>query len=347
MKFLVAIDSFKGSATSMQLNQAAKAGILEVLPDAEVVTIPIADGGEGTLDALVHGLEGFWVEVETVDLLERPIVAAYFISGQTAYIESARVVGIDKITPSSETVERATSKGLASLFRDALLRGCQELVLTLGGSGSSDGGRGLLNALTDEERSALTQIRLRGLTDVTNPYAGSQGYAVVFGPQKGASPKQVKAMDLVAQEFVNQMRRETGIDLQKIPGTGAAGGLGGALVLLGGELEAGYPFIAETLGLAQAIQGSNLVFTGEGRLDKQSLNGKLPIGVAQTAKNAGVPVIALGGSVEESKGFEEAFLATFSIQREVLSLNQAMETERTLANVQSLVKNIIATRYLL
>lgn len=346
MKFLVAIDSFKGSATSNQLNQAAKAGILEMLPNAEVLTIPIADGGEGTLDALSQRLDGFWVDVETVDLLERPIVASYFISGQTAYVESARVIGIDKMTPSSETVERATSMGLAILLRDALSRGCQELVLTLGGSGSSDGGRGLLNALTDEERSHLSQIRLRGLTDVSNPYAGSQGYAVVFGPQKGASPEQVRAMDLVAQAFVKQVKQETGIDLQKIPGTGAAGGLGGALALLGGELEAGYPFIAEKLGLAQAIQGADLIFTGEGRLDQQTLNGKVPIGIAQMAKKAGVPVIALGGSVEEVQGFEEAFLATFSIQKEVVSLQQAMETERTLVNLQSLVKNIIAARYL-
>lgn len=345
MKFLVAIDSFKGSATSIQVNQAAKAGILEALPDAEVVTIPIADGGEGTLEALAHALAGAWVEVETVDLLERPIRVSYFVSGQTAYIESACVVGIDKIDPSPETVERATSLGLAALFHDALNRGCQELVLTLGGSGTSDGGRGLLEGLGAEDRERLSQIRLQGLTDVTNPYAGPQGYAVVFGPQKGATPEQVEAMDQRAQAWVLQIKQEMDLDLQAIPGTGAAGGLGGAVVILGGVLEAGYPFMAEKLGLAQAVQEADLVFTGEGRLDRQSLQGKVPVGVAQTAKSAGVSVIALGGSVEEVAEFKEFFLATFSIQRQVLSLSQALETETTLANVQTLVQNIVASRY--
>ncbi len=345
MKFLVAMDSFKGSATSMQLNQAAKAGIVEVLPDAEVVTIPIADGGEGTLEALAHALDGTWVEVETVDLLERPLRVTYFISGQTAYIESARVVGIDKIDPSPETVERATSLGLAALFRDALNRGCQELVLTLGGSGTSDGGRGLLEGLTLADRERLSQVTLRGLTDVTNPYAGPRGYAAVFGPQKEATPEQVVAMDQLAQDQVLRIKQEMGLDLQAIPGTGAAGGLGATVVILGGFLEPGYSFLADKLGLGQVVQGADLVVTGEGRLDRQSLQGKVPVGVAQTAKAAGVPVIALGGSVEELTAFKEFFLATFSIQRQVLPLSQALETETTLANVQVLVKNIIASRY--
>ncbi|MBF0700049.1 glycerate kinase [Streptococcus danieliae] len=345
MKFLVAIDSFKGSATSVQLNQAAKAGILEALPDAEVVTVPIADGGEGTLEALAYALDGTWVEVETVDLIERPLRVSYFVSGQTAYIESARVVGIDKIDPSPETVERATSFGLAALFRDALNRGCQELVLTLGGSGTSDGGRGLLEGLGAQDRERLAQVRLRGLTDVTNSYAGPQGYAAVFGPQKGATPEQVAAMDQLAQDQVLEIKQEMGLDLQAIPGTGAAGGLGAAVVILGGALEAGYPFMAEKLGLTQAVQGADLVFTGEGRLDRQSLQGKVPVGVAQTARAAAIPVIALGGSVEEVAEFKEFFLATFSIQRQVLPLSQALETETTLANVQTLVQNIIASRY--
>ncbi|MGT2951012.1 glycerate kinase [Streptococcus cuniculi] len=342
MKIIIAIDSFKGSATSVQLNQAAREAAEEVLAGAEVATFAIADGGEGTLEALMEVADGELIPVSTVDLLERPIEASYFLSGQTAFIEAASVVGIEKIHPTPATVEVATSLGLSAVIRDALSRSCREIIITLGGTGTSDGGRGLLDSLTEEDKERLRSVRLIGLTDVKNSYAGLEGYARVFGPQKGATQEQVELMDTAALAFVQTVKEEQGIDLQAIPGTGAAGGLGGALVVLGGELQAGFPFVAKKIGLEEALQGAELVITGEGRLDSQSLNGKVPIGVATLARATGVPTIAVCGSVAtDVEAFDDYFLATYSIQTSIQSLERAMETEVTLTNVRFVVKNIL------
>ncbi|MTB65057.1 glycerate kinase [Streptococcus sp. zg-86] len=347
MKIVSAIDSFKGSATSVELNQAVKEVVEEDLPETEVATFAIGDGGEGTLEALAGALDGKWIRVATVDLLERPIEACYFLSGQTAFIEAASVVGVDKVKPTSTTVEVATSFGLGAVIRDALNRVCKEIVLTLGGTGTSDGGRGLLASLTEEEREQLQSVNLIGLTDVRNVYAGPEGYAHIFGPQKGANQTQVESMDKAALAFVQRMKEELGIDLQAISGTGAAGGLGGALVVLGGELKAGFPFVAEKIGLNEAILDADLIITGEGRLDSQSLNGKVPVGVADLARSAGVPTIAICGSVAtDVSEFDDCFLAIFSIQTGVYSLDKAMRKEVTLENVRFVVKNILRSRFL-
>ncbi|MGT2716547.1 glycerate kinase family protein [Streptococcus respiraculi] len=347
MKIVSAIDSFKGAATSAELNQAVKEMVEEVLPETEVATFAIGDGGEGTLEALAEALDGELISVSTVDLLERPIEASYFLSGQTAFIEAASVIGIDKIHPTPATVEVATSFGLGAVIRNALSRSCEEIVLTLGGTGTSDGGRGLLDSLTEEDKEQLRRVNLIGLTDVRNVYAGSEGYARIFGPQKGANQTQVEAMNKAAFTFVQTIKEELEIDLQAIPGTGAAGGLGGALVVLGGELKAGFPFVAQAIGLAQAIQGADLVITGEGRLDSQSLNGKVPVGVADVARSAGVPTIAICGSVAtDVTEFGDYFLATFSIQTGVYCLEKAMKKEVTLENVRFVVKNILRSRFL-
>ncbi|MER0123505.1 glycerate kinase [Streptococcus sp. ZJ93] len=347
MKIVSAIDSFKGSAASAEVNQAVRAAVEQVLPEVEVAIFAIGDGGEGTLAALAEALDGEFVSVSTVDLLERPIEASYFLSGQTAFIEAASVVGIDKITPTPATAEVATSFGLGAMMRDALSRSCQEIVVTLGGTGTSDGGQGLLASLTEEDKACLRAVSLIGLTDVKNRYAGQEGYARVFGPQKGANQTQVEAMDQAALAFVQRVKEELGIDLQAISGTGAAGGLGGALVVLGGELTAGFPFVAQAIGLDQAIQGADLVITGEGRLDSQSLNGKVPVGVAALACSVGVPTIAICGSVvTDMEVFDDYFLATYSIQTGIYPLEQAMKKEVTLENIRFVVKNILRSRFL-
>lgn len=346
MKIIIAIDSFKGSATSAELNQAAREAVEGVLAGAKVETFAIADGGEGTLAALVEALDGEFISVPTVDLLERPIEASYFLVGQTAFIEAASVIGIDKIAPTPETVERATSCGLGALVRDALRRSCKEIIVTLGGTGTSDGGQGLLASLTKEEKEQLRSLSLVGLTDVTNVYAGKEGYARIFGPQKGARPHQVAAMDREALAYVALVKEQLGIDLQTLAGTGAAGGLGGALVVLGGELRAGFPFVAEIVGLQQAMQEADLVITGEGRLDAQSLSGKVPVGVASLARTRGIPTIAVCGSLATELGvFDDYFLATYAIQTGVYPLETAMQKEVTLANIRFVVRNIIRTFY--
>lgn len=348
MKIVVAIDSFKGSASSSQLNEAVATAIHATLPTAEVETFTIADGGEGTLEALSQALTGEFVAVETVDLLGRVIQAPYFISDKTAFIESASVVGIDKITPSPDTVEQASSFGLGALVKDALRRECDEIILTLGGTGTSDGGRGLLEALQFElgQESPLRSVHLVGLTDVENVYAGENGYAKIFGAQKGATPEQLDEMDRQAQAFVATVQAKIGLDLQAIQGTGAAGGLGGAVVLLGGSLQSGFATIAEKIGIEEAIVDADLVITGEGRLDTQSLKGKVPVGIARLAKKHKVPVIAVCGAIADTNDqLEEMFLATYSIQTAALPLVQAMEIQTTLSNLNFVVRNILRTRF--
>ncbi|MGT2911575.1 glycerate kinase family protein [Streptococcus cameli] len=342
MKVVVAIDSFKGSASSCELNQAAKLGVLEAYPSAIVDCFAIADGGEGTLDALSQALDGEFVQVETVDLLDRPMEATYFLADQTAYIEVAQVLGIDRIEPSPDTVEKASSAGLAPVIQDALSRSCQTIVVTLGGTGTSDGGFGLLENLDTRAKQELEKVTLVGLTDVENPYAGPNGYAAIFGPQKGATSQQVSQMDQKALAFVKEIKCEKGINLQAISGTGAAGGLGGALVILGGQLKSGFSVIAQEIGLEKAIREADLVLTGEGRMDGQSLKGKVPIGVARLAKKYQIPVFAFCGSLDTmSEELANHFQALFSIQTGPASLKEAMETDRTLANLRFVVRQFV------
>lgn len=351
MKLVVAIDSFKGSAGSAELNHCVAEAAKTVSPTVCVQAVTIADGGEGTVEALQDALGGEMVWVDTVDLLGRPIRVTYLIAEDQAFIESASVIGIDKIIPSPETIEQASSFGLGAVLRDAVQRGCRKLVLTLGGSGTSDGGRGLLESFgSDSEEFRFTfpkdwqGVSLVGLTDVKNIYAGEAGYAKVFGKQKGGTKAQIDKMDWQAHQFVLVAKEKMGIDLQKIAGTGAAGGLGAAIILLGGQLESGFQKVATMVGLEEKIKEADLVITGEGRLDAQSRQGKVPFGVAQLAKQYKVPTIAVCGSVaREADWLFEEFLSVFSIQTEVLPLKLAMEKERTLDNLRFVVQNILRT----
>ena len=353
MKIVVAIDSFKGSASSRELNAAVAAVAQELLPEVALETFAISDGGEGTIDALRGRLGGKMRTVETVDLLGRSIAAPYLLVGHQAFIESASVVGLDKICPSSKTFEEASSYGLGALIRDAVGQGCEEIYVTLGGSGTSDGGLGLLESFGfDRKTFSLNlpenweNVRLIGLTDVKNPYAGEKGFARVFGKQKGGSLEQLMAKDEEARNFANWVYAESGTDLQKIPGTGAAGGLGAALVLLGGHLEAGFDRIASIVGLEEAMADADLVLTGEGRMDSQSRAGKVPYGVAQLAKKHGVPAIAVCGAIaEDADWIWEDFLSVFSIQTRVLPLEEAMDPEKTLANLAFVTRNILRTYF--
>lgn len=354
MKVIVAIDSFKGSATSTELNDCVGKSIRSVLPTCEVQSFPIADGGEGSLDALHSVLGGELFTVETVDLLHRPMKADYLLVGHQAFIESASVVGIDKITPSSATFAQTSSYGLGALIEDAIKRGCREIFVTLGGSGTSDGGRGLLDYfhfdMTKGVRSLTEEwdeLSLVGLTDVNHVYAGEEGYAKVFGRQKGGTDEQIALEDARARVFAREIKDATGVDLQQLAGTGAAGGLGGALVLLGGQLESGFQKMASLVGLVDAIVNADLVITGEGRLDSQSMHGKVPSGIARLAKSYQVPTIAVCGAVDRKvDGIWEDFVSVFSIQTEVVSLEEAMSKETTLENISFVVQNMIRTRFL-
>lgn len=349
MKIVVAIDSFKGSASSVEVNRSVEKAIKLVLPDANIKMFPIADGGEGTLEALEIVLGGEYCSVSTIDLMGQPIQASFLKVGNTAFIESASVIGIDKITPSPETFEQASSFGLGVLLKEAVHQGCQEIYLTLGGTGSSDGGLGLLESFGFDEKTFKLQfpaswedVRLTGLTDVQNIYAGKSGFAHVFGKQKGGSDLQVEARDQVASDFALLVKEQTGIDLQAVAGSGAAGGLGAAILLLGGRLESGFDRIASVLCLEEDIKDADLVITGEGRLDSQSKEGKVPYGLASLAKKHGVPIIAICGMIaDDTDWIGDDFLGIFSIQKQVLSLQQAMDKEETLGNLEFVTRNIL------
>lgn len=340
MRVLVAIDSFKGSATSAEMNQAVRAGLLDASPSLEVETVAIADGGEGTLDALACALSGEMVQVQATDLLGRPLSVAYLVAQGRAFIESATLLGIDKITPSPEIFEKASSAGLADLVLDALERNCRQIFVTLGGTGSSDGGRGFLEKLIPYAEQ-LRQVELIGLTDVRNPYAGPEGYARIFGPQKGGTPEQIAVEDARAREFVHKIRAEKQMDLQKLAGSGAAGGLGGAILVLGGKLRPGFSSIVDLIGLEEKVAHSDLVITGEGRLDSQSFQGKAPVGLAELAQVYNRPVIALCGAVGERElALYSDFLAVFSIQTKAQSLENAMKESETLKNARFVAGNV-------
>ncbi|HFS8504985.1 TPA: glycerate kinase [Streptococcus pyogenes] len=349
MKILVAIDSFKGSVTSPELNTSVAQALLSVDKQLVIETRAIADGGEGSLVALSQTVAGRWHQVKTIDLLRRPIKVAYYRHAKQAFIESASIIGIDKITSNSVTYAQATSYGLGLAVKDAIQKGATQIEIMLGGTGTSDGGKGFLESLNYDfmtGRSYLdtlaSPVTLLGLTDVTNPYHGPQGFAAVFGPQKGGSLSQIEETDQIASNFAKKVFCQTTIDLQTIQGSGAAGGLGGAIVLLGGTLTSGFSRIAELLNLDNSLQSCDLVITGEGCLDTQSQSGKVPVAIARMAKKYQVPTIALCGSVKIETGLAaEDFLAVFSIQQQPISLEAAIDKTTTLSNIKILAANLM------
>lgn len=341
MKVVLAPDSFKESMSAAQAVAAMARGVRTVLPDAECVEVPMADGGEGTADALVAALGGQWRTVASTDALGRPIEAAYGLSGGLAVVEVAAAVGIGLVAPAERDVARSSSLGVADLIRDALGAGATRLVVGLGGSATTDGGAGLLaglgvrwldadgNALspTPAGLAALDHADVSGVDprlaavaielacDVTNPLLGTEGAAAVFGPQKGATPGQVPVLDATLARIADALVAAGLPDVRDLPGSGAAGGLGAAFLALGARMRRGVEVVAEAAHLEEAVAGADLVLTGEGSLDRQTLSGKTPSGVADVAARHGVPVIAFAGRLGE--GSEEllgrGFAAVVSI----------------------------------
>ena len=366
MRVLAAIDSFKGCASSFELNQAALAGFSAAW---EKINVPISDGGEGALEAIQQALGGQKVTVKAVDPLYRAIEAPILITTiqqkKTAFIVSADFVGLTQSIIDDTHIQQSSSYGLGLAIKAAMAQQVETIYLTLGGTGTSDGGLGLLASLLPDfipaftkktnplltdltklawsklKRHPLNQIQLIGLTDVTNPYSGEDGFAPVFAAQKGANPSTIQQMSLQAASFHHLATQELGLDLNELAGTGAAGGLGGACVLLGGTLQNGLQTISQLIQLEAKIQQADLVLTGEGSLDAQSNFGKVPYGVANIAQKHQVPVIALAGKKALALGqLEQLLTAAFCIHNEPLSLTQAMDKQRTLANLTNICQNI-------
>ncbi|VEJ21227.1 glycerate kinase [Neisseria animaloris] len=355
MKIVIAPDSFKESLSALQAAEAIEAGFRKVLPDAEYVKVPMADGGEGTVQSLVDATQGRLVETEVTAPLGNPVKAALGISGdgQTAIIEMAAASGLHLVPPSQRNPLKTTSYGTGELIQAALKHGIDKIILGIGGSATNDGGAGMLQALgvklLDEKNRAIgfgggnlhrlaridlaeSEGRLKNITievacDVDNPLCGSFGASSVFGPQKGATPQMVADLDRALRHFAKIVKRDTGIDILTPAGAGAAGGMGGGLLVLPNVvLKSGVQIVTETVKLAEILRDADLVITGEGRMDAQSIRGKTPIGVAKTAKVYGKPVIALVGCLGD--GYEAVYGygidAVFPILRNSGSLADAL-----------------------
>lgn len=334
MRIVIAPDSFKESLPAAAVARAIAEGVAEAWPEAECVQVPIGDGGEGTVAAVVAAAGGEMRDIEATGPLGERVRAKFGLldGGRTAVVEMAAASGLELVPGDKRDPMRATSFGTGELIRAALDAGAGRVVIGIGGSATVDGGAGLLQALGARVMDAagdeigrgggalqevaridlsrlderLKQCRIEVASDVDNPLVGEHGAAAVFGPQKGASPEDVKALDTGLTRLADAIKEATGIEIADMPGAGAAGGVGGALVAcLGAKLRPGVEVVAEIVGLEEAMRGASLVITGEGRIDGQTVRGKAPVGVARLAKRHGLPVIALAGSVGE--GFEAVY----------------------------------------
>lgn len=357
MNVLAAIDSFKGSASSVELNQAVLNGWMT---NGKKSNQPIADGGEGTTEAIYHTLGGEWKKVQGMDLLFRQKESRYLVTmynhKKIAIIESAEVVGIDLLSkPTDQTIRLASSFGLGELIKDAIKQQPDEIIIALGGSGCSDGGLGLLQSLGATlvgvtEGNPLLSVKELDLhtlmpittkltiaSDVTSPYTGELGAALLFGTQKGGTPDTLAFLDQQAKSIVDQIKTSQSIDLDDLPGSGAAGGIGGALFLLGATMQSGFQLVAELVGLEEQVKEADIIVTGEGRIDQQTIHGKVPYGVALLAKKHHKKIIGICGSREKELGELTRFLPSiFSIQFGPITLAEAMDPHETLEKVQLL-----------
>ncbi|MFC4079967.1 glycerate kinase [Amycolatopsis samaneae] len=325
-RVVIAPDKFKGSLTAVEAAESIALGVRDALPGAEVLTCPVADGGEGTLDVLAAAGARV-VELRVRGPLDDAVDARYAMLDGTAYVESARACGIEFVEPSTATALAAHTWGVGELLGHALANGARELVLTVGGTASTDGGAGMLAALgagvsgatgapvglgggalagvatvaLGPVRERLGRVPVAVATDVTNPLVGPDGAASVFGPQKGAGPHEVALLDDALGRWAEALHAEGAPDVSAVPGAGAGGVVAaGAIAGLGGKVESGFALLAALTGVDAALEGADLVITGEGSLDEQSLSGKAPAGIAARAARHGADLLVLAGRVQLS-----------------------------------------------
>ncbi len=373
-KIVIAADSFKGSISSSRFADVCQAAINTAMPRCSVVKVPLGDGGEGTVDALIHALDGHEVSATVGDPLLRPIKASYGISadGSTAIIEMARASGLPLLDPEERNPMATSTFGTGQLIADAISRGCRRLLIGIGGSATNDAGIGMLTALGARfldrdgrsvsahgcggDLARIDSIDLSGLDprladtsiivacDVDNPFCGPSGAAHVFARQKGADDAMIATLDNAMQSFARVLARTTSTDVTDMPGAGAAGGLGGAFAaVLGASLMPGIDMVLQAVGFDRLIDGADLIITGEGRIDSQTLMGKTPHGVLTAARRRGIPVVALGGSVEHSAALDQAgFAAILSIQPGPVALSDALDPDKAARNLADTVTQIIS-----
>ena len=343
-KIIIAIDSFKGCLSSSEANQAAAEGIRRCMPDAEIIQIPVSDGGEGWTEAFKAAIGGELVEAEVSDPLMRPIVAPYLIKGDTAVIEIAKASGLTLLSETERNPMTATSYGTGQLVADAVRRGCRHIIVGLGGSATSDCGKGMLEAIHDANDITLNDVHFTIATDVKNPLCGENGAAHVFAPQKGATPEMVAELDRQAKEFAEESARQFGYDRQNKPGAGAAGGLGYAFMqYMGAECRSGIELLLDTIDTDKTFAGTSLIITGEGSADSQTLMGKLPMGILQRARLHDIPVVLIAGRIRNRQELLDAgFARVECINPPDLSAEEAMKPERAKENISATTAEIIS-----
>ncbi|MBV7534872.1 glycerate kinase [Duganella sp. sic0402] len=374
MKIVIAPDSFKESLTAMAVANEIEAGFREIFPGAEYHKLPVADGGEGTVQAMIDASGGKRIALRVTGPLGEQVSAFYGLmgDGQTAVIEMAAASGLELVLPAQRNPLRTTSFGTGQLIINALNAGARRFVLGIGGSATNDGGAGMLQALGGRLLDAtgadlppgggalnmLDRIDLSGLDprikdcvfdvacDVSNPLTGPQGASAIFGPQKGATPDMVARLDDNLRHYATIIARDLGLSVAEVadlPGAGAGGGIGAAMqVFLGGSLRPGSEIVTDAVGLDAAVADADLVITGEGRIDGQTVQGKTPVGVARVAQRHGKPVIGIGGSL----GSGAAAVHAHGINAVFGSVSRPCTVEEALAcaavNVRNAARNIAA-----
>ncbi|TPV22652.1 glycerate kinase [Pantoea anthophila] len=372
MKIVIAPDSYKESLSALEVASAIEAGFRDIFPDAHYVKIPVADGGEGTVEAMVAATKGNIVRLKVTGPLGTQVEAFYGLSGDasTAYIEMAAASGLERVPAAQRDPLITTSFGTGELIRHALDKGIGHIIIGIGGSATNDGGAGMMQALgarllddrgqqighgggalpdlasieIDALDARLRQCRIEVACDVTNPLTGKEGASAVFGPQKGATPALVQQLDQALTHYAAIIQRDLDIDVLHIPGGGAAGGMGAALhAFCQAELRRGIEIVTEALGLAEQVKDADLVITGEGRIDSQSINGKVPVGVASVAKRFNKPVIGIAGSLTADVGVvhQHGIDAVFSVLYSICTLDEALATAGK--NVTMTARNVAAT----
>ena len=369
-KCVVVSDSFKGTVSSREICAIAQQVIPRHFPACEVVCIPVADGGEGTVDCFVQAMGAQRVGVTVTNALGEKSAAAYARLGELAIIEMAAAAGLPQVG-ALRCPGTATTYGVGELIAHAVDSGCRKILLGLGGSATNDGGCGCAAALgvgfldadgqsfvpvgdtlgriaridTAEAEALLQSVEITVMCDVTNPLYGPTGAAYVFAPQKGADAEKVKSLDAGLRHFGDVIRSQLGIDVSRMPGAGAAGGMGaGCVALLGGTIQSGIDAVLDVTGFDRQLEGADLVITGEGRIDSQSADGKVVSGVARRTRAKGVPLIAIAGGIADSAGavYDIGVSAMFSTDRaalpvDMLGARSPGDYEATLSDIMSLI----------
>ncbi|UYU32411.1 glycerate 2-kinase [Siccibacter colletis] len=372
MKIVIAPDSYKESLSAAGVAQAIEKGFREIFPDAEYVSVPVADGGEGTVDAMVSATQGTTFSAHVTGPLGESVTASWGLSGDgnTAFIEMAEASGLALVPASKRNPLLTTSRGTGELILHAVEHGARNIIIGIGGSATNDGGAGMIQALgarlndasgkeighgggslvslnsidVSELEPRLKECTIRVACDVTNPLIGEQGASRIFGPQKGATEEMIRELDSNLEHFADVIKKTLRIDVKQVPGAGAAGGMGAALMaFLGAELRSGIEIVTEALNLEEHVHDCTLVVTGEGRIDSQSIHGKVPVGVAQVAGKYHKPVIGIAGSLTDDVGVvhQHGIDAVFSVLTSVTTLDEALKNAAD--NIYRASRNIAAT----